>query len=109
MKERLLLSAVSADSEAPDNRFKEAGEVFAAQTKEKTTAPQSVLSLLRWLILSSGRNVVLLVIILFICIGRQILIAYVLAPTTASFIQYVPFFILNSNCSFLTRRHTAET
>ena len=85
MKERLL---PAVDAEAPGDRVEEAEEVFVTENEGKSIASQTVFSLLRFLILSSANNFGLLVIILFICIGRQLVIAYVLAPTVSSFIKY---------------------
>jgi hypothetical protein len=87
MKESLLSSPV--DAEAPGERIENAEEVFFTLNPEKLKSPQTVFSLLRFLILSSTKNICLLVVILFICIGRQLVIAYVLAPTMSSFIKYV--------------------
>ena len=87
MKERLLLPSV--DVEDPCDRVEDAEVDFVSYTKETSKSPQTVFSLLRFLIFSSANNVVLLVVILFICIGRQLVIAYVLAPTVSSFIKYI--------------------
>jgi hypothetical protein len=89
MKERLLLPSI--DTEAPGDRVEEAEEVFVTENKRKPKVPQTVFTLLQFLIISSANNIGLLVIILFICIGRQLVIAYVLAPTMSSFIKYVVF------------------
>jgi hypothetical protein len=87
MKESLLSSPV--DAEAPGDRIENAEEVFFTLNPDNLKSPQTVFSLLRFLILSSTKNICLLVVILFICIGRQLVIAYVLAPTMSSFIKYV--------------------
>jgi hypothetical protein len=50
---------------------------------------QSLLSFLSSLIFSTSRNILLLVVVTVVCIGRQSLIAYFLGPTMSSFMKYL--------------------
>ena len=87
LQESLLKSVLDHDENKLDDVIVNHKESASPQRTRKIK-PQSAASLVRFLILSSINTVGLLLFILLICIGRQLLIAYALGPTTSSFIKY---------------------
>jgi hypothetical protein len=92
LKESLLKSVVADEAHLNENNHgldenNICLDSSASRSKTSMNVPRTVSSLVKYLIFSSLKNVALLGLILFVCILRQLLIAYALGPTTSSFIK----------------------